>query len=216
MKSKDDNRSIFCSEWETIENRVFNQRVNTIMIVIRNFILLCAALLTSGSLLAANRYDVELIVFERSSKAAAMNESWPEDPGSPDLHNATHVTSAKGLYTMLPNAKRTLNSVAASMRQASGKPVQLTHMLWRQPAPSRKDATPVYISGKTKTGTLTGTVKVSSQRFLHLDLDLLLEAPGGPAPGRYRMQDSRVMRSGELHYIDHPTMGVLVRITQVK
>jgi Peptidoglycan-binding protein, CsiV len=186
------------------------------MIVIRNLILLCASLLVSASLLAADKYDVELIVFERSSKTAAMNESWPEDPGKPDLHDVTHVTSSKGLYAKLPNSKRTLNAVASRMRRASGKPVRLTHMLWRQPALSSKDATPVYISGSTKTGTLTGTAKVSVRRYLHLDLDLLLESPSGAAPGRYRMQAHRRMRSGKLHYIDHPAMGVLVMIRRVK
>lgn len=187
------------------------------MIVIRNLIMLCAALLVSTSLLAADKYDVEMIVFERSSKTAAMNETWPEDPGKPDMHDATHVTSTKGLYARLPNSRMTLNSVASRMHRASGNPVQLTHMLWRQPALSKNDATPVYISGKTKIGTLVGTAKVSARRYLHLDLDLLLESSNGPAPnGLYRMQAHRRMRSGELHYIDHPAMGVLVRITRVK
>jgi hypothetical protein len=187
------------------------------MTVIRNVILLGAALLVSGNLLAANKYDVELIVLERSSKAAAMNEHWPEDPGKPDLHDATHITSSKGLYAKLPNSRRTLNGVASRMRRASGKPVQLTHMLWRQPGLNSKDATTVYISGSTKTGKLVGTAKVSVRRYLHLDLDLLLESSNGPAPGGlYRMQAHRRMRKGELHYIDHPAMGVLVRITRVK
>jgi hypothetical protein len=30
------------------------------------------------------------------------------------------------------------------------------------------------------------------------------------------MQASRRMRSGELHYIDHPLMGVLIKVTPVK
>ena len=186
------------------------------MIVIRYLFLLCTTLLVAGDLLAADKYDVELVIFERSSKSAALNESWPEDPGKPDLNNATHVTSSKGLYAKLPNSKRTLTDAAKRVRRASEKPVRLTHMLWRQPAVSSKDATPVYVSGSTKTGTLVGTAKVSVRRYLHLDLDLLLQSPGGPAPGLFRMQAHRRMRSGELHYIDHPAMGALVRITPVK
>ncbi len=186
------------------------------MIVIRNILLFCIALLVAGSAVAVEKYDVELVIFERSSKSAALNESWTDDPGKPDLHNATHVTSSKGLYAKLPNSKRALTNAASRMRRASGKPVRLTHMLWRQPAVSKKDATPVYVSGSTKTGTLEGTAKVSVRRYLHLDLDLLLNSPSGPAPGLFRMQAHRRMRSGELHYIDHPAMGVLVRITPVE
>ena len=33
---------------------------------------------------------------------------------------------------------------------------------------------------------------------------------------RYRLQASRRMRSGELHYIDHPLMGVLLRIDRYR
>ncbi len=186
------------------------------MRAILKLLLLTTGLLITGNLMAAAKYDVELVIFERTSRAAAMNEAWPEDPGKPDLHNATHIASKKGLYTRLPNSKRTLTNVAKRMRRAGGKPVRLTHMLWRQPAASKSKATPVHVAGKTKTGTVTGTAKVSVKRYLHLDLDLLLETTNGPAPGRFRMQAHRRMRSGELHYIDHPIMGALVRITPVK
>jgi hypothetical protein len=178
--------------------------------------LFCAGLLISTGTLAVDKYDVELIIFERTARSAALNETWPEDPGRPDLHKATHITSNKGLYARLPNSRRTLTDVAKRMRRASGKPVRLAHMLWRQPAVSKKEATPIHVAGKTKTGNLIGTARVSVRRYLHLDLDLLLETTNGPAPGRFRMQAHRRMRSGKLHYIDHPIMGALVRITPVK
>ncbi len=186
------------------------------MRAILKLLLLATGILITGSLMAAAKYDVELVLFERTSRAAAMNEAWPEDPGKPDLHKATHIASKKGLYTRLPNSKRTLTNVAKRMRRASGKPVRLTHMLWRQPAASKSKATPIHVAGRTKTGKVTGTAKVSVKRYLHLDLDLLLETTNGPAPGRFRMQAHRRMRSGELHYIDHPIMGALIRITPVK
>jgi len=186
------------------------------MRAILKLLLLTASLLITANAQAVNKYDVELIIFERTSRTAAMNESWPEDPGRPDLHNATHITAKKGLYARLPNSKRTLTNVAKRMRRASGKPVRLTHMLWRQPAVSKSKATPIHVAGKTKTGSVIGTAKVSVKRYLHIDLDLLLETTNGPAPGRFRMQAHRRMRSGVLHYIDHPIMGALVRITPVK
>jgi hypothetical protein len=177
--------------------------------------LLLTALLITGPTLAAERYDVELIIFERTSRDAAMNESWPEDPGRPDMEKAIHLTR-KGKYATLPGSRRSLNSAAKRMSRASGRPVQLTHMMWRQPAVGNLDAIPVYVSGKTRTGVLTGTAKVHVKRYLHLDLDLLLETSNGPAPGVFRMQAHRRMRSGQLHYIDHPILGALVRITPVK
>lgn len=78
---------------------------------------------------------------------------------------------------------------------------------------------------------LEGTIRVSVSRYLHVELDLLRRIrPAASYPSyeqsfeggvteqtqpynRYRMQAHRRMRSGELHYIDHPLMGVLIKIT---
>jgi hypothetical protein len=73
-----------------------------------------------------------------------------------------------------------------------------------------------------------GTVRVYLSRFLHVSLDLtyqdgavaavptsdgeLSELPFAP---RYRLVTQRQVRSGELHYFDHPAFGVLVKITPV-
>ncbi len=79
---------------------------------------------------------------------------------------------------------------------------------------------------------LEGTIRISVGRYLHVELDLLRRIKttepyaieyGAPFADDYavqsrpykiyRMQAHRRMRSGELHYIDHPLMGVLIKIT---
>ncbi|MGH8503534.1 MAG: CsiV family protein [Gammaproteobacteria bacterium] len=75
---------------------------------------------------------------------------------------------------------------------------------------------------------LDGTVKVVLDRYLHVYTDLVFRTPvatqtvqgeglssSGNAIYEYRVQDHRRMRSRELHYLDHPLLGVLVRITPV-
>jgi hypothetical protein len=73
-----------------------------------------------------------------------------------------------------------------------------------------------------------GTVRVYLSRFLHVNLDLTyqdgtaatLPTSDGElnevslAP-RYRLVTERQLRSGELHYFDHPAFGVLLKITPV-
>ncbi len=68
---------------------------------------------------------------------------------------------------------------------------------------------------------LEGTIRVGVKRYLHLATDLLLrqwETEEGikgdslefrPAFRAFRMQSQRRMRSGEIHYLDHPIIGVL-------
>jgi hypothetical protein len=74
-----------------------------------------------------------------------------------------------------------------------------------------------------------GTVQLYLSRFLHVTLNLEFQPPGAASAGsfvaspfglnevvvqaRYSLLDQRRLRSGELHYIDHPLFGVLVLVT---
>ena len=85
---------------------------------------------------------------------------------------------------------------------------------------------------------LDGSLKLYLSRYLHLVLDLQLDAPesairnatsnygdyrttnkfgelDGPRPVRYRIKENRIFRSGELRYFDHPKFGVLAKVTRV-
>jgi hypothetical protein len=76
----------------------------------------------------------------------------------------------------------------------------------------------------------SGTIRVhlSARNFLHVTLDLTYRADTAAPPlvaadgldelvfaPRYHLAATRTVRSGELHYFDHPAFGVLVRVTPV-
>ena len=78
-------------------------------------------------------------------------------------------------------------------------------------------------------GRLQGIIKIILARYLHLDMELLYEKLQGDGAVDlfdsnyveeaenqmvYHVKQTRRMRSKELHYIDHPVIGALVRITQ--
>ncbi|RRQ20086.1 CsiV family protein [Thiohalobacter thiocyanaticus] len=76
---------------------------------------------------------------------------------------------------------------------------------------------------------LEGTLTVHRSRYLHLMVDLIYQERLGPSADSspygedagivyqpIRMQQSRRMRSEELHYLDHPRLGVIARITPVE
>lgn len=74
---------------------------------------------------------------------------------------------------------------------------------------------------------LEGTLRVHRSRYLHLHVDLLYEERLGPDTAAdaeaadivyqpIRLQQSRRMRSEELHYLDHPRLGVITRIIPVE
>jgi hypothetical protein len=99
-------------------------------------------------------------------------------------------------------------------------------MAWRQPVTHPNRAKAVYFSLKPKQTSafedplprLEGTIKFGVKRYLHLEADILLRTENGettaeqdysPRIRSYRMQDKRRMRSGKLHYLDHPVLGIL-------
>jgi len=75
-----------------------------------------------------------------------------------------------------------------------------------------------------------GTVTLGKGRYLHIDTDLVYRQPEtvsvhdaatGAQTSRktlhqYRVRSHRRMRSGELHYLDHPLLGILVLVTRLE
>ena len=109
----------------------------------------------------------------------------------------------------------------------------LVHAGWRLPGLPRSAARPVHVGRSLDDSevraaegvgagrsSVHGTVTVSLARFLQVDVDLLYHRPASgeaaapsSAPTRFRLVSERRMRSGELHYVDHPLFGVLVLLT---
>ena len=162
-------------------------------------LLLLGLLLTSSQLMAARTYTIEVLVFSHSGKSTG-GEIWPSNPGQPNLHLA-------GSPRSLGSSSKRLSGIASRLSNKAGyRPI--LHQVWRQRVISPKNAKPLRLTSSS--GPLDGTIKVSVRRYLHVDLDLLLKSGKG-----YRLQAKRRMRSREIHYIDHPKMGVLVLITPV-
>ena len=138
-----------------------------------------------------------------------------------------------------------LRTAAIRMRR-SGDYEVMHHGKWLQPVPPRDSAAPLLIQlgAPDTTFELEGSVSVTLGRFLHFATQVWLQtappetqsAPvsegetaseaesgsadtGGPsidAAGYVPLSESRRMRPGELHYLDHPWLGILVRIEPVE
>lgn len=111
------------------------------------------------------------------------------------------------------------------------------HFGWTQNALARDEteAVPLYRFGRPPAD-LDGTLTLYLSRFLHLVVDLNLRKPDSIEPGTpvsrfnaldalraepslptfYRIQESRIMKNGDLRYFDHPKFGVLARVARVE
>lgn len=138
-------------------------------------------------------------------------------------------------FLLAPDARRV---------QRSGLGRVLFHGKWIQDVPPRESPDPILIQGgqqlvfPTPVHELEGTVGVTLGRFLHFRADLFFHAPAlgvepiagalsaagrevlDPAPplvpSYMQLSESRRMRSEEIHYLDHPKLGLVVRIDPVE
>jgi len=125
------------------------------------------------------------------------------------------------------------------------------HFAWTQATWPDEDTLPIELSSMRRTPPgLSGNLRLYLSRYLHLVIDLQLDAPGEtigrdgrtdnaqrfedhrirndpglmdepydlgvPARVRYRLEENRILRSGELRYFDHPKFGVLAKVWRVE
>ena len=121
----------------------------------------------------------------------------------------------------------------------------IMHFGWTQPTYPEEETLPVDLTELAEPPEgLAGTFTLYLSRYLHLVIDLALDAPDDfdvpivvDEPGfrfgdyrndfdddiedeldpiRFRIQENRIVKNGELRYFDHPKFGVLAKITRVE
>lgn len=130
---------------------------------------------------------------------------------------------------MLPENEFSLDTVYEHLdRLDAYRP--LLHFGWTQPTyPDRLSKPRPLSSFVTPPEGLAGELNLYLSRYLHLVVNLELDAPSTNAtfdtyrndyvldyPVRYRINEDRIFRNGELRYFDHPRFGVLAKITRVE
>ena len=160
--------------------------------------------------------------------AALEPMEWvPPPPIDPQLspHPLLHLLNTAALqqeslrrdsYRWLPAPTHALKTEARRLRRSLGLDI-IWHGRWIQPVPDRSAGDPLMLAVQSAANRrrLSGTLQVTRGRYLHFNARLWLEQlPQGQAdPIAYmQLKQARTMRSGELHYLDHPRMGILVRI----
>ena len=187
-------------------------------------------------------FTVELIVFDDLRIDGLQAEHWPVDPGEPPLHDTIELTDWPGgesggaahAFRIVKRSEHSLNAVWNRLRSSEHYRPFL-HLGWRLPGLGENAARPAHVSphlGRSSSGTSEsvrggrpvahGTVKVSLARYLQVEIDLVYRRPElrdadapSPVPDRFRITSVRRMRSGELHYFDHPLFGVLMHVAQL-
>ena len=131
-------------------------------------------------------------------------------------------------YRLLADDELTLDGTLARLRNL-GAYTPLLHAGWSQPVLLENEAK-AFDLASLGAFRPSGTVRLHLSRFLHLTLNLRLQTdyryrwqpPAESAsatplyellrPLQYGIQVQRRVRSGELHFFDHPAFGVLIMV----
>ncbi len=160
-------------------------------------------------------YRIEMVVFTQPPIDEEVEERAPERIPAFAERMAWPLRDpdAAGLgYAQLPAQEFVLRTAAARLDVQSGFNV-LWHGAWIQPGLNRREAQAVALPGELGRMGIRGRVRVYRERFLHAEAQITQRDDRGELVAV--MNDSRRMRSGEQHYLDHPRLGVLVRVDPV-
>jgi hypothetical protein len=109
----------------------------------------------------------------------------------------------------------------------------ILHVGWTQPGFPREETDPMELAafGEPPEG-LNGNFKLYLGNYLHLVVDLAIDAAteieeipifddsvfiySDEGPVRYRIQENRIIKNGEIRYFDHPKFGVIAKVTRVE
>ena len=188
---------------------------------------------------AAKEYDFELIIFEDRSGRYSSSEQWQHELTDPGAAKAPAGRASNNPAESKIREIKGIGLAKYAKKLRSNKRYNvLVHKAWRQPGLSRKDAIAISVDSRPPAGTanaaktqnsnsIHGTIKIVLARYLHIYTDLIYQQPlTNPTPTwdnteaqlykEFPVNFHRRMRSKELHYIDHPLVGILVMAMPVK
>ncbi|MGQ0618774.1 MAG: CsiV family protein [Panacagrimonas sp.] len=195
------------------------------------FLVLALVLVTALALSGAARAEtwrVDLIVFRFLGPADEAGIPAGVKPAAPaaeaiELDNTARLAAAG--ITLLPEAEFGLGPEWASLRSSREfRPMLKLAWLQKNPPTDRGPrlriragarlslSDPASLSA-VEVSEIEGSISLLQSRYLHLDTDLVF-TQGGDVPESWRLEERRRMRSDELHHLDSPRAGVLVKVSK--
>jgi hypothetical protein len=159
-------------------------------------------------------YEVEVVVLQNNLPDLEGGELWSQDRVNTDIADLDKAVQVKDV----PDPDSDLSKALANLDADSSYRV-LFHKRWVEEARPEGDAELIRINSDD--GELNGTLKFYLSRFLHLDVNLLmqesdpaalLQADTTPGVLSYRISQERRIRSEDVQYFDHPKFGALIQV----
>ncbi len=149
-------------------------------------------------------FKIELLVFTQdgyTTEVFSQTEStidWPSNTVSDEAYQKVDRTFWR------------LDGVANRLDKKAGYRL-LYHSAWLQPIPPNRLSVPVRIQNPERT--LNGYFRIQRGHLVHLLTDIEYTPPS--ASVIYHLSEKRRFKFNEIHYLDHPRLGVIARVTPI-
>jgi hypothetical protein len=166
--------------------------------------LILLSLLSAAPAFAEGLYQIEVILFRQAGEPIPASQPAPEDWSQ----GAQAIDATRERATAL-------NSQASKLSPANGYQV-LLHKAWSQSLGG--SASSVALStGNEHFGhfPIEGTLSLKQARFIDLEADLWVNQfdDSGLLSSSERLKQGSRLKSGELTYLDHGSLGLLIRVS---
>ena len=192
----------------------------------RALLALTLALATFPAL--AQRIQVEVIVFAYANPDAGSALSVDD----PDPMFEGMLLGAEGdAYQLLPDSALRLNGANDALARHA-RTRSLVHLGWQQDAGATREirlrgrgtvkVSDAAAATSAENPELDGDISLRFGRGVEAHVDALLRVQARDSAGRptsqqrFRLNSKRILNYGELHYLDHPALGVILRVDQVE
>lgn len=155
----------------------------------------------------SGRYQFELIVFSQGADAPTSS-----NPTKSQIQWPTVLTE------LSDSQKADINSLKDGVTKLLSKPSiqSIIHYAWQQSAGISNVILPMHI--KSKDGRLDGFIQLRNTQPHDLIVDLEYKSMRLDTKGKsylYHINEKRQIKLGEVHYFDHPTIGLLVQVNGI-
>ncbi|WP_428355069.1 CsiV family protein [Methyloprofundus sp.] len=163
---------------------------------------LAALLYCFTSLAMANQrwFQVELMVFQQQA------------PNTETFAQSQSLIRPVSRYAQASTGAKTLQGTYNRLKRA-GAYQPFYYQSWKIPVASGSISLPIEVTEPAVD--LTGWIKIQRGNLLHVIADLEFSPPES-AGVIYRLNEKRRVLLNEVHYLDHPKFGVVVKVSPVE
>jgi hypothetical protein len=168
---------------------------------------------TSQNKTTAKTYQVEIIVF-KNIEPPLNGETFSNYPALPKYEKATELLPTDETlitnYMQLPSEKFNLNREESLISKKENYEL-LLHESWLQ---QQNEELIVHVKSDTqRSDLLEGTIHIKRAYYYKANIDFDLQSHSLGGTKHFVLNTKRNLKNNEMHFIDHPQFGILLKIT---